>query len=169
MSDERINEQNEVFEITEQERSEQSQIRRNKLAALQEAGRNPFLQETWDQNAYSTTIKENFEEYDGKEVSIAGRMMAKRVMGKAAFIDIQDYKGRIQCHIKRDVLGEEEYKWFKQSDIGDIFGIVGKVFMTQKGEITVEATKMVLLSKSLQVLPDKWSGLKDMDLSLIHI
>ena len=164
MSDERINEQNEVFEITEQERSEQSQIRRNKLAALQEAGRNPFLQETWDQNAYSTTIKENFEEYDGKEVSIAGRMMAKRVMGKAAFIDIQDYKGRIQCHIKRDVLGEEEYKWFKQSDIGDIFGIVGKVFMTQKGEITVEATKMVLLSKSLQVLPDKWSGLKDMDI-----
>ena len=164
MSDERINEQNEVFEITEQERSEQSQIRRNKLAALQEAGRNPFLQETWDQNAYSTTIKENFEEYDGKEVSIAGRMMVKRVMGKAAFIDIQDYKGRIQCHIKRDVLGEEEYKWFKQSDIGDIFGIVGKVFMTQKGEITVEATKMVLLSKSLQVLPDKWSGLKDMDI-----
>ena len=164
MSDERINEQNEVFEITEQERSEQSQIRRNKLAALQEAGRNPFLQETWDQNAYSTTIKENFEEYDGKEVSIAGRMMAKRVMGKAEFIDIQDYKGRIQCHIKRDVLGEEEYKWFKQSDIGDIFGIVGKVFMTQKGEITVEATKMVLLSKSLQVLPDKWSGLKDMDI-----
>lgn len=164
MSDERINEQNEVFEITEQERSEQSQIRRNKLAALQEAGRNPFLQETWDQNAYSTTIKENFEKYDGKEVSIAGRMMAKRVMGKAAFIDIQDYKGRIQCHIKRDVLGEEEYKWFKQSDIGDIFGIVGKVFMTQKGEITVEATKMVLLSKSLQVLPDKWSGLKDMDI-----
>ena len=124
MSDERINEQNEVFEITEQERSEQSQIRRNKLAAFQEAGRNPFLQETWDQNAYSTTIKENFEEYDGKEVSIAGRMMAKRVMGKAAFIDIQDYKGRIQCHIKRDVLGEEVYKWFKQSDIGDIFGIL---------------------------------------------
>ncbi|MCQ2546373.1 MAG: lysine--tRNA ligase [Clostridia bacterium] len=164
MSDERINEQNEVFEITEQERSEQSQIRRDKLTKLQEAGRNPFLQETWDQNAFSKTIKENFEDYDGKEVSIAGRMMAKRVMGKASFIDIQDYEGRIQCHVKRDVLGTEEYQWFKQSDIGDIFGIVGKVFMTQRGEITVEASKMVLLSKSLQVLPDKWAGLKDMDI-----
>ena len=152
------------FEITEQERTEQSQIRRDKLAELQAAGRNPFLQETWDQTAYSQDIKDNFEDYDGKEVSIAGRMMAKRVMGKASFIDIQDYKGRIQCHVKRDVLGTDEYKWFMASDIGDIFGIVGNVFMTNRGEITVEVTKMVLLSKSLQVLPDKWSGLKDMDI-----
>ena len=159
MSEERTD-----FEITEQERNEQSQIRRDKLTELQEAGRNPFIQETWDQDAYSQDIKDNFEEYDGKEVSIAGRMMAKRVMGKAAFIDIQDYKGRIQCHVKRDVLGTEEYQWFKKSDIGDIFGIVGNVFMTNRGEITVEVTKMVLLSKSLQVLPDKWSGLKDMDI-----
>ncbi len=164
MSVERIDEQNEVFEISEQERSEQSQIRRDKLAALQEAGRNPFLHETWNQDAFSKRIKDNFQDYEGKEVSIAGRMMAKRVMGKAAFIDIQDYEGRIQCHVKRDLLGEEEYKWFKQSDIGDIFGVVGNVFMTQRGEITVEATKMVLLSKSLQVLPDKWSGLKDLDI-----
>ena len=159
MSEERTD-----FEITEQERTEQSQIRRDKLAELQAAGRNPFLQETWDQDAYSTDIKEHFEDYDGKEVSIAGRMMAKRVMGKASFIDIQDYKGRIQCHVKRDVLGTEEYKWFKASDIGDIFGIKGNVFMTNRGEITVEVTTMVLLSKSLQVLPDKWSGLKDMDI-----
>ena len=159
-----MSEERTEFEITEQERNEQSQIRRDKLTELQEAGRNPFLQETWDQDAYSQDIKDNFEEYDGKEVSIAGRMMAKRVMGKAAFIDIQDYKGRIQCHVKRDVLGTEEYQWFKKSDIGDIFGIVGNVFMTNRGEITVEVTKMVLLSKSLQVLPDKWSGLKDMDI-----
>ena len=159
-----MSEERNEFEITEQERNEQSQIRRDKLSELQAAGRNPFIQETWDQDAYSKDIKENFEDYDGKEVSIAGRMMAKRVMGKASFIDIQDYKGRIQCHVKRDVLGAEEYKWFKQSDIGDIFGIIGNVFMTNRGEITVEVTKMVLLSKSLQVLPDKWSGLKDMDI-----
>ena len=159
-----MSEERTEFEITEQERNEQSQIRRDKLTELQEAGRNPFIQETWDQDAYSQDIKDNFEEYNGKEVSIAGRMMAKRVMGKAAFIDIQDYKGRIQCHVKRDVLGTEEYQWFKKSDIGDIFGIVGNVFMTNRGEITVEVTKMVLLSKSLQVLPDKWSGLKDMDI-----
>ncbi len=159
-----MSEERTEFEITEQERNEQSQIRRDKLSELQAAGRNPFIQETWDQDAYSQDIKDSFEEYDGKEVSIAGRMMAKRVMGKAAFIDIQDYKGRIQCHVKRDVLGTEEYQWFKKSDIGDIFGIVGNVFMTNRGEITVEVTKMVLLSKSLQVLPDKWSGLKDMDI-----
>lgn len=167
MSEERTimqSESEETFEITEQERTEQSQIRRDKLRALQEAGRNPFLEEIWDQNAYSETIKNNFEKYDGREVSIAGRMMAKRVMGKAAFIDIQDYEGRIQCHVKRDVITPEEYQWFKQSDIGDIFGIAGNVFMTQRGEITVEVTRMVLLSKSLQVLPDKWSGLKDLDI-----
>ena len=162
--DNTMSEERTEFEITEQERNEQSQIRRDKLAELQAAGRNPVLQETWEQTAYSQDIKDNFEEYDGKEVSIAGRMMAKRVMGKASFIDIQDYKGRIQCHVKRDVLGTDEYKWFKASDIGDIFGIVGNVFMTNRGEITVEVTKMVLLSKSLQVLPDKWSGLKDMDI-----
>ena len=167
MSEERTilqSESEDAFEITEQERTEQSQIRRDKLRALQEAGRNPFLEEIWDQNAFSQTIKNDFEKYDGKEVSIAGRMMAKRVMGKAAFIDIQDYEGRIQCHIKRDLIGSEEYQWFKQSDIGDIFGIEGKVFMTQRGEITVEVSRMVLLSKSLQVLPDKWSGLKDQDI-----
>ncbi len=148
----------------EPELTEQQLIRREKLKRLQEAGRNPFLVETWNQTAFSEDIRENFPEYDGKEVSIAGRMMAKRGMGKASFIDIQDYKGRIQVHVKKDVLGDEEYDWFKTSDIGDIYGVVGKVFMTKRGEITVEASELVLLSKSLQVLPDKWSGLKDMDI-----
>lgn len=149
---------------TEDNISEQRQIRREKLKQLQEAGRNPFLEETWSVTAYSSDIKEDFENMDGREVSIAGRMMAKRGMGKASFIDIQDKKGRIQCHVKKDILGEEEYKWFKTYDIGDIFGIEGKVFKTQKGEVTVEVRRMVLLSKSLQVLPDKWHGLKDTDL-----
>ena len=151
-------------ELTEEGLSEQRRIRREKLKNLQEAGRNPYLIEKWDVNAYSQDIKDRCEEMDGKEGSIAGRMMAKRGMGKASFIDIQDSKGRIQCHVKKDVLGEEEYKWFKTSDIGDLFGIVGKVFQTQRGEITVEVSKMVLLSKSLQVLPNKWHGLKDTDI-----
>ncbi len=149
---------------TEDNISEQRQIRREKLKELQEAGRNPFLEETWNVTAFSQDIKDDFDNMDGKEVSIAGRMMAKRGMGKASFIDIQDKKGKIQCHVKKDILGEEEYKWFKTYDIGDIFGIEGKVFKTQKGEVTVEVRKMVLLSKSLQVLPDKWHGLKDTDL-----
>ena len=164
MSENTKNVNEEVVEISEEELTEQRQIRRQKLKDLQEAGRNPFLQETWDVDAYSQDIKNNFEDMDQKQVSIAGRMMAKRVMGKASFIDIQDKQGRIQCHIKRDLLGQEEYLWFKKSDIGDIYGIIGKVFMTQRGEITIEVQEMTLLSKSLQVLPDKWSGLKDTDL-----
>lgn len=151
-------------ELTEENITEQRKIRRDKLKKMQEEGRNPFLNETWDVNAFSQSIKDNFDEMDGKEVSIAGRMMAKRGMGKASFIDIQDKEGRIQCHVKKDVLGEEEYNWFKTSDIGDIFGIVGKVFQTKRGEITIEVSRMVMLSKSLQVLPDKWHGLKDTDL-----
>ncbi|NLD19390.1 MAG: lysine--tRNA ligase [Clostridiales bacterium] len=165
MSTEEKNNQNTSVteELTEENISEQRRIRREKLKKLQEAGRNPFLVERWDVNAYSQDIKDTFEEMDGKEVSIAGRMLAKRGMGKASFIDIQDYKGRIQCHVKKDVLGDEEYSWFKTYDIGDIFGVIGKVFMTQRGEITVEVSKLVLLSKSLQVLPNKWQGLKDTD------
>lgn len=154
----------ETEELTEEGLNEQRKIRREKLKALQEAERNPFLIEKWDVSAYSQDIKDRFDDMDGQEVSIAGRMMAKRGMGKASFIDIQDTKGRIQCHVKKDILGDEEYKWFKTSDIGDIFGIVGKVFKTQRGEITIEVSKMVLLSKSLQVLPNKWHGLKDTDI-----
>ena len=113
MSEEKINNQAEPEELSEEELTEQRQIRRQKLRDLQEAGRNPFLIEKWDVDAYSQTIKDNFEEMDGKQVSIAGRMMAKRVMGKASFIDIQDAEGRIQCHVKRDEIGTDEYKWFK--------------------------------------------------------
>ena len=154
----------EAEELSEEELTEQRQIRRQKLKDLQAAGRNPFLHEKWDVNAYSQQIKDNFDEMEGKEVSMAGRIMAKRVMGKASFIDIQDSEGRIQCHIKRDLLGQDEYKWFKTYDIGDIICFEGTVFRTQRGEITVEITKMVLLSKSIQVLPNKWQGLTDTDL-----
>ena len=166
MSEEKKNNQNqgEVAELTEEELTEQRQIRRQKLRDLQEAGRNPFVIEKWDVDAYSQQIKDNFDEMDGTKVSIAGRMMAKRVMGKASFIDIQDSEGRIQCHVKRDEIGADEYKWFKTYDIGDILGIEGEVFRTQRGEITVEVSKLVLLSKSIQVLPNKWQGLTDTDL-----
>ena len=153
MSEEKKNIQQE--ELTEEELTEQRQIRRQKLKDLQEAGRNPFLIEKWDINAYSQSVKDNFDEMDGSEVSMAGRIMAKRVMGKASFIDIQDSEGRIQCHVKRDLLGQDEYKWFKTYDIGDIIGIEGKVFRTQRGEITIEVTKMVLLSNTELVPP--WS------------
>lgn len=153
-----------VGQENEQDLSEQRIIRREKLKVLQEAGRNPFLIEEWDQNAYSQEIKDDFDRMEGKDVSVAGRIMAKRVMGKASFTDLQDYKGRIQLHVKKDVLGEEEYKWFKTYDIGDIVGVEGKVFRTQRGEVTIEANRVVLLSKSLQVLPEKWHGLKDTDL-----
>ncbi len=162
MSEDKNKEMMEV--LSEEELSEQRQIRRQKLKDLQEAGRNPFVHESWDIDAYSRSVKDNFDEMDGKDVSMAGRIMAKRVMGKASFIDIQDIEGRIQCHVKRDVLGQDEYKWFKTYDLGDIIGIKGKVFRTQRGEITIEVHEMVLLSKSLQVLPDKWSGLQDTDL-----
>ena len=163
-----MNDNKEVQEAVEQENeqdlSEQRIIRREKLKVLQEAGRNPFLIEEWDQNAYSQEIKDDFDRMEGKDVSVAGRIMAKRVMGKASFTDLQDYKGKIQLHVKKDVLGEEEYKWFKAYDIGDIVGVEGKVFRTQRGEVTIEANRVVLLSKSLQVLPEKWHGLKDTDL-----
>ena len=109
-------------------------------------------------------IKENFDAMEDQEVSIAGRIMSKRIMGKAAFIDVQDKQGRIQSYIKRDDIGQEEYKWFKTYDIGDIVGVVGKVFKTNTGEVSIHATQLVLMSKSIQVLPDKWSGLQDQDL-----
>jgi len=144
--------------------TEQRQIRREKLKKLQDAGRNPFLQETWNVTAHSVDIKENFDAMEDEEVSIAGRIMAFRQMGKASFIDIQDKQGRIQCYVRKDEIGDEDYEWFKTYDIGDILGMVGTVFRTKHGEISIRVTKLVLLSKSLQVLPDKWSGLKDQDL-----
>ena len=150
-------------EVTEEQLSEQRKIRREKLKALQEANRNPFLHETWDVTAHSMDIKNNFEAMEDQEVSIAGRIMAFRHMGKASFVDLQDKQGRIQLFVGRDQIGADEYQWFKTYDRGDILGVEGTVFKTRTGEISVKASKVVLLSKSIQVLPDKWAGLKDQD------
>ena len=154
----------EMEEFSEENLTEQRQIRREKLRAIQEAGRNPFLQETWDVTAHSVDIKENFDAMEDQEVSCAGRIMAFRQMGKASFIDLQDKQGRIQAYVRQDAIGDEEYKWFKTYDIGDIIGIAGTVFKTKHGEVSIKVSKLVLLSKSIQVLPDKWHGLKDQDL-----
>ena len=151
-------------ELSEEKLNEQRQIRREKLRKLQEAGRNPFLQETWDVTAHSMDIKDNFDAMEDQEVSCAGRIMAFRRMGKMAFIDIQDKQGRIQGVVKKDDIGTEEYDWFKTYDIGDIIGVEGIVFKTKAGEISIQVKKLVLLSKSLQVLPNKWHGLKDQDI-----
>ena len=139
-------------------------VRREKLSKLQEMGRDPFVQSRYDRTNYSMDIKDNFEEMDGKVVKIAGRIMSKRLQGKAGFIDIQDQEGRIQCYVRKDRIGEEEYDLFKTYDIGDIIGLEGEVFKTKKEEISVKANNVVLLSKSLQVLPEKYHGLKDQDI-----
>lgn len=154
----------EVSEVTEEQLSEQRQIRREKLKALQEAGRNPFIHETWTITAHSEDIKANFEALEEQEVSCAGRIMAFRHMGKASFIDIQDKQGRIQCFVGRDAIGADEYKWFKTYDIGDIVGVTGIVFKTKTQEVSIKVSQVVLLSKSLQVLPNKWQGLKDQEI-----
>jgi len=150
--------------LTEEKISEQRQIRRDKLVDLRNAGRDPFLNETWDVTAHSMDIKDNFDAMEEQDVSCAGRIMSKRIMGKAAFFDLQDKQGRIQCYVMRDEIGQEEYQWFKTYDIGDIVGIKGFVFKTKTEEISIHVKELVLLSKSLQVLPDKWSGLQDQDL-----
>ena len=139
-------------------------VRREKLAKLQEMGRDPFVQSRYDRTNYSMDIKNNFEEMEGKVVKIAARIMSKRLQGKAGFIDIQDQEGRIQCYVRKDRIGEEEYDLFKTYDIGDIIGLEGEVFKTKKEEISVKANAVVLLSKSLQVLPEKYHGLKDQDI-----
>ena len=139
-------------------------VRREKLAALQEAGKDPFQITKFDVNAHSTDIKENYAELEGKTVTIAGRMMFKRVMGKASFCNIQDLKGSIQCYVARDSIGEEPYADFKKYDIGDILGITGEVFTTKTGEISVHASSVTLLTKSLQILPEKFHGLTDTDM-----
>ena len=139
-------------------------VSREKLSKLQEMGRDPFVQSRYDRTNYSMDIKNNFEEMEGKVVKIAGRIMSKRLQGKAGFIDIQDQEGRIQCYVRKDRIGEEEYDLFKTYDIGDIIGLEGEVFKTKKEEISVKATAVILLSKSLQVLPEKYHGLKDQDI-----
>ncbi len=144
--------------------SEILKIRRDKLEQLKAAGRNPFEILNYDQTHHSRDIKDNFEEMEGKDVSIAGRIMSFRDMGKASFCDIQDRYGRVQTYIKQDEIGEEEYKVFKTYDIGDIVGIKGFVFRTKRGEISVHAKEVTLLCKSMQPLPEKWHGLKDTEL-----
>ena len=140
------------------------QIRRDKLRELQEAGRDPFVITKYDVTHHSADIKDNYDEMEGKEVSVAGRLMSKRVMGKASFCNIQDLKGGIQCYVARDAVGEESYKDFKKMDIGDIVGLKGSVFKTKTGEISIHASELTLLSKSLQILPEKYHGLTNTDL-----
>ncbi|MEG1996479.1 MAG: OB-fold nucleic acid binding domain-containing protein, partial [Oscillospiraceae bacterium] len=143
-----VNEQP-VVELSQEQLGELLKIRREKLQELKDGGSDPYEITTYDLDTYSNKINDNFEAYEGKEVSIAGRLMSKRVMGKAGFIDVQDNGGRIQSYIRRDHVGDDEYASFKKYDIGDIIGIKGVVFKTQKGQISVKASSIVLLSKSL--------------------
>ena len=149
---------------TEQDLNHVLKARRDKLAELQAAGKDPFHITKYDVTAHSMDIKEHYEEWEGKEASIAGRLMFKRVMGKASFCNIQDLKGNIQVYVARDSIGEDAYKDFKKMDIGDIVGVKGKAFTTKTGEISVHADEVTLLSKSLQVLPEKFHGLTDTDM-----
>ena len=157
------NKQNQATQ-TQEELSSLLQIRRQKLTDLQAAGKDPFVITKFDVTNHSVDVKEDFDAYDGKEVVIAGRMMSKRVMGKASFANIQDKLGRIQCYVKRDDIGEESYADFKKYDIGDLIGVRGIVFKTQTGEISLHAQEVTLLSKSLQILPEKFHGLTDTDI-----
>ncbi|MCT4633418.1 MAG: lysine--tRNA ligase [Firmicutes bacterium] len=144
--------------------SEVLQVRRDKLKKLREEGKDPFKIEKYDRTNFSGDITENFENFEGEHVAVAGRIMAKRAMGKASFIDILDSEGRIQSYVRKDAIGEEAYADFVTYDIGDIIGVKGKVFKTKKDEISIRAEEVQLLSKSLQVLPEKFHGLKDPDL-----
>ena len=155
--------QNKNANAKEQDIHQLLKVRREKLAELQAEGKDPFQITKYDQDTHSADIKDNYAEYDGKEVSIAGRIMSKRVMGKASFCNVQDLKGNIQCYVSRDELGDDSYKDFKKMDIGDIVGIKGFVFTTKMGEISVHAHSVTLLSKSLQILPEKYHGLTNTD------
>ena len=148
----------------EQDLNQLRKVRREKLAELQENGKDPFKITKYDADAHSQEIKDNFDEMEGKHVSVAGRIMSKRIMGKASFCNVQDLQGSIQSYVARDCVGEEEYKAFKKMDIGDIVGIKGNVFRTKMGEISIHADEVTLLSKSLQILPEKFHGLTNTDL-----
>ena len=150
--------------VQEQDLNQLRKVRREKLADLQANGNDPFVITKYDADTHSQTIKDHFDEMEGKKVSIAGRIMSKRVMGKASFCNVQDLKGNIQSYVARDCIGEEEYKAFKKMDIGDIVGIKGDVFRTKMGEISIHAEEVTLLSKSLQILPEKYHGLTNTDL-----
>lgn len=157
-------EQNQQNKKEEQDLNQLLKVRRDKLAELQESGRDPFQITKFDVTAHSADVKDHFEEMEGKEVTLAGRMMSKRVMGKASFCNIQDLKGNVQSYVARDSIGEESYKEFKKMDIGDIVGIRGTVFKTKTGEISIHAEAVTLLSKSLQILPEKFHGLTNTDM-----
>lgn len=148
----------------EQDINQLLKVRREKLAALQEAGKDPFKITKFDVTHHSRDIKEHFEELEGKSVTVAGRIMSKRVMGKASFCNVQDLKGNIQSYVARDSIGEESYADFKKYDVGDIVGITGEVFKTKTGEISIHAASVTLLSKSLQILPEKYHGLTNTDI-----
>ena len=159
-----------MYEVAEQKKAQEQdlnhllQVRREKLADLQANGKNPFQITKYDVTNHSMEIKNAFDEFEGKEVTLAGRMMSKRVMGKASFCSIQDLQGSMQAYVARDNIGEESYKDFKKLDIGDIIGIKGEVFKTKTGEISIHATEVTLLSKSLNPLPEKFHGLTNTDL-----
>ena len=148
----------------EQDINQLLKVRREKLAALQEAGKDPFQITKFDVTHHSRDIKDHFEEMEGKNVTVAGRIMSKRVMGKASFCNVQDLKGNIQSYVARDSIGEESYADFKKYDVGDIVGISGEVFKTKTGEISIHASSVTLLSKSLQILPEKYHGLTNTDI-----
>ena len=150
--------------VQEQDLNQLRKVRREKLAELQGSGKDPFVITKYDQTHHSVEVKENYEELEGKQVSIAGRMMFKRVMGKASFCNVQDLKGNIQSYVARDSIGEENYKEFKKLDVGDVIGIEGEVFKTKTGEISIHASHVTLLSKSLQILPEKFHGLTNTDM-----
>ncbi|MCI8521939.1 MAG: lysine--tRNA ligase [Lachnospiraceae bacterium] len=156
--------QNQQNAQQEQDINQLLKVRREKLAALQEAGRDPFRITKYDVTHHSQEIKDNFDTLEGSKVSIAGRAMSKRIMGKASFCNVQDLQGDIQCYVARDSIGEEPYADFKKYDVGDIVGIEGEVFRTKTGEISVHASKVTLLSKSLQILPEKYHGLVNTDI-----
>ncbi len=149
---------------TQEDINQLLKVRREKLSQLQESGKDPFCITKFDVTAHSTDVKEDYSQWEGKEVSMAGRMMSKRVMGKASFCNVQDLKGNIQSYVARDSIGEEAYKEFRKLDIGDIIGLTGTVFTTKTGEISIHATSVTLLSKSLQVLPEKYHGLTNTDM-----
>ena len=148
----------------EQDLNQLLKVRREKLAALQESGKNPFEITKYDASHHSAQIKENFESLEGSKVTVAGRIMSKRLMGKASFCNVQDLQGNIQSYVARDSIGEESYADFKKYDVGDIVGIEGEVFKTKTGEISIHAEKVLLLTKSLQILPEKFHGLTNTDI-----
>ena len=158
------NQQNNNQQPKEQDLNQLLKVRREKLANLQEAGKDPFVITKYDVTNHSQEIKDNFDSLEGKNVSIAGRVMSKRVMGKASFCNIQDLKGNIQSYVARDSIGEEAYADFKKFDVGDIVGLKGEVFKTKTGEISIHASEVTLLSKSLQILPEKFHGLTNTDI-----